>query len=54
MSKEWKCLCGEWVPDKYPAHMHAVQATTPDGLIKVPGVELWKFERTPERETRDV
>lgn len=53
--KEWKCICGDWVPDRYRAHMHAALADADKPrYVNEPGVEVWKYEREPDRETRDA
>lgn len=59
MPKEWKCLCGEWVEDRYPAHSHAEAETYYDPItgkwektIGKPPL-IWTCEREPDRPTRD-
>lgn len=54
----WKCICGEWVDDRYPTHTHAKikEGHDREGSFKTVGrpPEIWAYEREPDRPTREA
>lgn len=55
---EWKCICGEWVSDRHPAHTHAAfkEGHDREGSFKTIGYppEIWTYEREPNRPVRAI